>query len=311
MGYMRRRDFIKSIAGAAVVRPLAVAAQQPAMSIVGYLSNTSPDAHAPYVAALRQVLNEAGYIENENLAMEYRWAQGENERLQGLAADLVRRRPAVLVAAGTPPAIMAKAATSTVPIVFTSGSDPIQVGLVPNLTRPGANVTGISAFSATLRPKRLELLHELLPKATNIAVLENPNHVSGSARDFEQAFYSLATGRILPQGRAEGILVAGDPLTISKREQLIALAARYSIPVMYEYREFTEIGGLISYGPNLSDIYRQAGSYAGQILKGASPGDLPVVQQTKFELVINLKTAKALGLTVPPMLLGRATETIE
>ncbi len=327
---MRRRDFIKVIAGSTVAWPPAARAQQPAMPVIGFLRNTSPDDSADLVAAMRRGLNQSGYVEGKNLAIEYRFAENRYERLPALAADLVRRQVAVIIAAGNASSFAAKAATTTIPIVFSTGDDPIQIGLVSSLRRPGGNVTGVSfATTAPLAAKRLDLLHELLPNVTTIAYLMNPNNPTaeiemrevqtaapalglevmvvnaGSENDFEAAFASLSGRRNL------ALFIGGDSLNLSGRDRLVALAARHALPAMYFLREFAVAGGLISYGASISDAYRQAGLYTGEILKGAKPADLPVILPTKFELVINLKSAKALGLEVPLSILIRLDEAIE
>jgi putative tryptophan/tyrosine transport system substrate-binding protein len=326
---MRRRDFIILLAGASGW-PSAVRAQQKAMPVIGFLSATSPGPLAPLVAAFRQGLSETGYVEAQNVAIEYRWAEGDYDRLPALAADLVGRKVEVIVAAGGPSsALAAKSATSTIPIVFTAVNDPVAVGLVASLARPGGNVTGFNGMNVELMPKRLELLSELVPKADVIALLVNPNdantermirdvqeasrvkglqlHIlrADSEGEIETAFASLV------QLHAGGLLVGPDAFFLSRRDQLVALASRQTVPAIYPWRELAAAGGLISYGAGLSAIYRQVGIYVGKILKGAKPANLPVQQPTIFELVINLKTAKALGLTVPPSILARADEVIE
>jgi putative ABC transport system substrate-binding protein len=299
------------------------------MLIVGFLNSASSAPFAPLVAAFRRGLNENGYVEGQNVAVEYRWAEGQLDRLPALASDLVRRQVAVIVATGAgPSALAAKAATTTIPIVFISG-DPLRDGLVVSINRPGGNATGVSLFTNVLAAKRLEILRELLPGVIQIGVLVDSNSPEGdiqsrevqaaartigqqilvlntsSERDFDAAF---ATGA---QQRIGALLVAGSPFFTSQRDPLVGLAARYAIPAIYEWREFPAAGGLISYGTSLPDAYRQVGAYAGRILKGVQPADLPVVQPTRFELVINLKAAKALGLAVPPVLLARADDVIE
>jgi putative ABC transport system substrate-binding protein len=323
---MRRRDFIILLASA-VAWPLAARAQQKAMPVIGWLSGGSPGS-LHYVAAFRQGLSETGYVEGQNLAIEYRWAEGHFDRLPELAADLVTRKVDLIAASG-PAALSAKNATSTIPIVFTGVSDPIGGGLVASLARPGGNLTGFSVINLELQPKRLELLSELVPQARVIALLVNPNN-SNAVRfigDVQEA--ARAKGVQLPilkanteseidaafatlvELRAGGLIIVGDPFFTGQREQLLALASRHATPTIYAWREDVAAGGLISYGSSFAPIYRQVGIYAGRILNGAKPADLPVQQPTTFELVINLKTAKALGLTFPPSILARADEVIE
>src|SRR6516162_9326009 len=327
---MRRRKFILALGGAAAVWPLAARAQQPTIPIVGYLHSDSPQTVAGLLAAFREGLSETGYIEGQNVAIEYRWAENDLSRIPELVADLVRRRVAVIATPGSSAtALAAKAATTTIPIVFSIGLDPVQLGLVDSLSRPGGNITGVNSMSNELVAKRLGLLHELLPTATRLGVLVNPQNPTTESlkKDVEAAataigpqieFFTASTGAeidtafaSLVQKRADALVVHPDNLFINRRVQLITLAARHAVPVIYALRPDAEAGGLMSYGTKLADAHRQAGVYTGRILKGAKPTDLPVVQPTKFEFVINLQTAKTIGLTVPPTLLARADQVIE
>jgi putative ABC transport system substrate-binding protein len=325
---MRRRVLLAAPAVAALsLEP--VRAQQKSMPVIGFLGSGSPGPSAPFVAAFRQGLGESGHVEGQNVAIEYRYAEGREDRLSALAADLVERKVDVIVAAGGPAPRAAKAASQTIPIVFTVGGDPVATGLVASLSRPGGNVTGVTWLAVELMSKRLELMSELVPQARAIALLVNPNSPqtervvrdvqegprpggvqlpllkAGSESEIDAAFASLV------QGPAGALVVQPEPFLNSRREQIVALAARHAVPAIYAYREYATAGGLISYGPSLTAVYRQAGIYTGRILKGAKPAELPVIQPTKFELVINLKTAKALGLTIPPSVLARADEVIE
>jgi putative ABC transport system substrate-binding protein len=325
---MQRREFVTFLGGAAVAWPLGARAQQPKMPVVGFLNGGSPDGYAPYVAGFIHGLDQAGYVEGKNVTVDYRWARGQYGRLEVMAADLVRRKVAV-IATNTPTAPVAKAATTEIPIVLVSTGDPVTAGLVTSFNRPGGNVTGVGLLGPELETKRLELLDQLIPGITPIGVLVNPTNPAAelqlrklqeaagvikrqidiarasTALDIETAF------EIAAQKAAGALLVVQDPFYNSRREQLVALAAHHKQPVIYPLREFTEIGGLVSYGHNLVDGYRQMGVYAGRILKGEKPADLPVVQPTNFEFVINLKTARTLGLTIPPGVLAIADEVIE
>jgi putative ABC transport system substrate-binding protein len=326
---MKRRQFIALLGGAAAW-PLAASGQQSAVPLIGFLSSRASDDTPNLTAAFHQGLKETSYAEGQNVAIEYRWANNQHERLPELAADLVRRGAGLIAAfGGNVSALAAKAATATVPIIFAVGGDPVELGLVASLNRPGGNLTGVSLLLGLLGAKRLELMRELVPTPTIIAVFINPTNPSARiyAQDAEQAAHALgqqiqilsassdrdieAAFAALAPLRAGAVLVTTDAFFIGRREQLVALAARYAVPAIYEYREFSAAGGLVSYGPSIADAYRQAGIYAGRILKGTKPADLPVLQPTKFELVINLKTAKALGLSVPDTLLARADEVIE
>jgi putative tryptophan/tyrosine transport system substrate-binding protein len=324
---IRRREFLL-LGGAAVAWPLAARAQQAAMPVVGFLNGAAPEGYAPMVIAFRQGLKEAGYAEGQSVAIEYRWAEGHYDRLPALAADLVHRQVAVIVTGGTPPAFAAKAATSTIPIVINVGIDPVQAGLIASLNRPGGNVTGIAILTAELAAKRVELLHELL-QTTVFASLVNPTSpltepeirgVRDAARSLGLELHVLnattvgeidtAFEKLIELG-AGALVVSVDPFLTSQRQQIVALAERRSVPAIYGLREYAIAGGLMSYGNDLADAYRQSGIYAAKLLKGAKPADLPVQQVVKVELIVNLKTAKALGLTFPITLLGRADETIE
>jgi putative ABC transport system substrate-binding protein len=325
---VRRREFIALIGGAAVAWPVAARAQQ--VPVVGFLATTSPAPFAHLVAGFRRGLQEAGFIEGRNVAIEYRWAEGRYEQVPALAADLVQRQVAVIVTTGgETSAVAAKAATKTIPIVFNTGTDPVRLGLVTSLARPGGNATGVNIFTTELAEKRLGLLHDLIPAASTIAVLLNPNFAPAVVNLQESEVAARAAGRTVVafhasrddeietafariiQMRPGALLVGSDPFFNSRREQIVALAARHAIPAIYEWREFAQAGGLMSYGTSLIEAYRQQGVYAGRILKGEKPADLPVVQLSKFELIINLITAKTLGLTFPPGLLAIADEVIE
>jgi putative ABC transport system substrate-binding protein len=327
---LKRRAFITLLGGGAAAWPLGARAQQPAMPVVGFLGAPSAAPYARYVAAVHQGLKEVGYSEHQNVAMEYRWADGQYDRLPALAADLVNRRVAVLVPIGGAPATLAaKAATSTIPIVFNLGADPIQLGLVANLNRPGGNITGIAMMSVEIETKRLELLHELAPASTSIAILLNPANAQAQSQEREAQAAARLLGRqllvleagtereiknafaALARERAGALLVGADTFFTSQATLFAVLTARYSIPTIYTSKSYVDAGGLMSYGSSLLDAYRQTGVYAGRVLKGEKPADLPIVQPTKFELVINLKTARALDIAIPPTLLARADEVIE
>ena len=326
---MRRREFIALLCGAVATRSITARAQQPAMPVVGFLRDATADGSEHFVAALRKGLREAGFVENQNVVVEYAWTEGHTDRLPAMAADLVRRRVSVIVTSATDATIAAKAATTTIPIVFVVAADPVEFKLVDSLSRPGGNATGISYLSYELGGKRLGLLRELMPEVAHVAVLAQPNYrpseifIRGmeaaahtlrlqidvlyvsTERDFDTAFATLTERRL------GALLVATDPFFTGRRFQIVALAARHRVPAIYGAREFVDAGGLMSYGTSVPDVYRQAGVYAGRILKGEKPADLPVVQPTKFDLIINGKTAKMLGLTLPPGLLAMADEMIE
>ncbi len=326
---MKRREFIALVGGAAVGWPLATHAQQPAIPLIGFLDSSSADVFGPFVAAFRKGLSEVGFFEGRNVRIEYRWAEGHYDRLPGLAAELVRIPVAVLAATGVTAALAAKASTRTIPVVFHTGGDPIEFGLVASLNKPGGNVTGVVSLGKILVPKQLELLRELVPKADLIAFLVNPNNGvaksdTSNVREAAQAkgmqlqiVEARNKGEIdtafasLIQRHASALIVQVDPFLDARRDQVAALAARHAVPAVGAYPEFAAAGGLTSYGTSRADAYRIEGNYVGRILKGERPAELPVQQLVKFQLVINLKIAKALGLTVPPTLLARADEVIE
>jgi putative tryptophan/tyrosine transport system substrate-binding protein len=329
MSDMRRREFMALLGGAAAW-PLAARAQQPTMPVIGFLNPASPDGFVDRLRGFRQGLKDTGYVEGENVTIEYRWAENHIERLPLLAADLVRRQVNVIAAfAGDIPAVVAKAATTTIPIVFLNGADPVKSGLVASLNRPGGNVTGISLLAGTVNAKRLDLIHELVPRVALVAVLNNPivTEAETRLRDLQGAAHTLgvrllfqtvgsereldAAFATIADQKAGALFVDGNPFFVSRRDQLIRLAARQTLPTMYFEREFAAAGGLMSYGTNFADAYRQAGIYIGRILKGAKPADLPILQPTKFDFVINLQTAKTLGIEVPDKLLALADEVIE
>jgi putative tryptophan/tyrosine transport system substrate-binding protein len=327
---MTRRDLIALLGGTAAVWPVGARAQQAAMPVIGFLNSSSPDTDGKRVHAFRQGLSETGYVEGQNVKIEYRWADGQNDRLPSMAVDLVHRGVNVIVTGGTPATLAAKAASTAIPIVFILATDPVEAGLVASLNRPGGNLTGVTGLNVELAPKKLELLHELLPTATIIALLVNPTntiaaenqsrtvqvaartlglqlHVlhASSERDFDSVFANLL------QLRANAFVIGSDLFFTSRSEQLAELTVRHAVPSIYQFREFTAAGGLMSYGGSVTDWGYQGGVYTGRVLRGAKPGDLPVQQATKVELFINLKTARALGLTFPITLLGRADEVIE
>jgi putative tryptophan/tyrosine transport system substrate-binding protein len=330
-GQLKRREFISLVGGAAAAWPIAARAQQPALPVIGFLDPRSPEVFADRLRAFRQGLKDTGYVEGENVAIDYRWADNRMDRLADLAAELVRRRVAVIVASGGPFVVSAaKAATTTIPIVFLVTEDPVRLGFVASLARPGGNLTGINFFSGELTAKRLELLRELVPATTRVAVLVNPTNSMGTEttlRDVEPAAGAMglriqvvraSTSRELDAAfesigreRPDALFVGADSFFQSRRLQLSLLAMRHPVPATYSTREYAEVGGLMSYGSNGPDAYRQAGAYCGRILKGTNPAELPVVQASKFELVINAQTARMLGLTVPDKLLATADEVIE
>jgi putative ABC transport system substrate-binding protein len=326
---MNRREFITLIGGAAAAWPLAARAQQPRLPVVGFLNSGSPGVFGHFVSAFRQGLGEAGYVEHRNVGIEYRWAEGQVDRLPELARELVRAQVAVICAGGPPSALTAKAATTTIPIVFTSGEDPIKLGLVESYNRPGANVTGVAVLVDVLGAKRLGLLREIVPATTLIAILLNPswptfetqlNDVEEAARAVGQQIHILrantereidAAFDTAKKVRASAMMVGPSTFFTIRRDQIVGLAARDALPTIYGQREFVTAGGLMSYATSLADAYRQAGVYSGKILSGSRPAELPVVQSSKFELMINLKVAKSLGLTIPPGVLAIADEVIE
>jgi putative ABC transport system substrate-binding protein len=325
---MKRRDFIGLIGGAAAALAPAARAQQPALPVIGFINGASAEGYAPMAAAFRQGLKESGFVDGQNVAIDYRWANGQYDRLHDMVADLVRRQVSA-IAANNPANVMAKTATSTIPIVFTTGSDPVRLGLVARLNRPGGNVTGVTVLNEDLAPKRVQLAHELVPTATLIGLLVNPSNPSAQALTTASQAAAATLGlqldvlhasteaevddafAVLVQKRAGALVVDPDVFFTSRAERFVALATRHSMPIIYGIGVFPVAGGLMSYGGNVSEMYRLAGIYVGRILKGEKPADLPVQQSTKVELIINLKTAKALGLTVPLSLLGRADELIE
>ena len=326
---MRRRKFITLLGSAAAAWPLAARAQQPAMPVVAFMSARSPETSMDLLAAFRRGLAENGFVEGQNVAIEVRWARGEYDSVAAMAADLASRRVAVIAVAGSPVASAAKAATTTIPIVFTVAVDPVEAGFVASLNRPGGNLTGMTTLGVEVGPKRLELLRELIPTATIVAALVNPTNSNAEtqSRDLEATARTLglqiqvlhastdrdldAAFAILGQLHPGGLVIGADLFLTSRIEQLAALALRYSVPAIFQYRQFVSSGGLMSYGTSPADSYHQMGVYTGRILKGEKPANLPVQQATKVELIINLRTAKALGLTIPPALLARADEMIE
>jgi putative ABC transport system substrate-binding protein len=327
---MRRRDFITLLGGAAVAWPISARAQQAARPVIGFVNGQSPTAFARYVEAFRQGLSGTGYAEGQNVAIEYAWAEGQDNRMPALVDDMVSRHVTVLVISGSGRGpLAAKTTPATLPVVVAMGADPVELGVVASLNRPGGHVTGTMALTSTMEAKRLDLLHQLLPKAELIAAVVDPSfpglaqQVAGlqsaaAARGLHINIYQASTETeldtvfaALGDAKANAVLLVGNPFFNSRREQLVGLSVRYAIPSMFEVRQFAEVGGLISYGPSIADIYKQLGVYAGRILKGENAGDLPVVQPSKFDLVINLKTAKALGIDIPPTLLALADDVIE
>jgi ABC-type uncharacterized transport system substrate-binding protein len=327
---MRRREFITLIAGSAFASPVIAHAQQKTIPVIGFLSSASPNAYAGRVTAFRKGLNESGYIDGKDVAIEFRWAKGQYDQLPVFAADLVRQKVAVILSSGGDiAALSAKAATSSIPIVTVSGTDPVQAGLVASFNRPGGNITGASFVATELETKRLEILRDLVPTAALIGVLINPTNpaaesrskdLQAAARTLERNIHIVSAGSesdlepafatLIEQG-ARALLVSTDSFFTSQRDRLVALAVRHALPTIYSWREFVEAGGLVSYGPIINEVYREAGIYTARILKGEKPADLPFLRPTKFELVVNLKTADALGLTVPQTILARADEVIE
>jgi putative ABC transport system substrate-binding protein len=327
---MRRREFITLLGGTVAVWPYAARAQQSAMPVIGFINAASAQSYTRQLAAFLKGLSETGYVVGQNVTIEYRWAEGQNDRLPAIVADLVRRQVAVIAATSTPAAIAAKEANTAIPIIFETGSDPIRLGLIPSLNRPGGNVTGVTNLNFEIAPKRLQLLHELVPTAGVMALLTNPanpalaetatKEVQAAARTLGLELHVLNAGTDhdidgafakLIQIRAGGLVIGPDTFFNSRIEQLAALALHHSVPAIYEWREFAVAGGLLSYGSAIADSYRLAGNYVGRVLKGDKPADLPVQQVTRFEMFINLKTAKALGINVPNTLIGRADEVIE
>jgi putative tryptophan/tyrosine transport system substrate-binding protein len=329
MSGMGRREFV-TLLGGAVAWPVAARAQQPAMPVIGFLHQGSPEAYAKFAAGFRKGLAEAGYVDGRNVVIEYRWAHGESHRLRELAADLVSRRVTVIVTPGSAAATLAaKAATTAIPIVFMAGADPVQTGLVSSLNRPGGNMTGIGSMNNGLGAKQLGLLHELLHGAARFAVFVNPSNpqsqsviadvqTAASAVGVQVEILTVTTNRDInpafagvAQKRPDGLLISPDPLFTNRLVQLATLAARHSMPTIYSLREFAEVGGLMTYGSNFTDLFRQTGNYTGRVLNGEKPAEMPILQPTKFEFVLNLQTAAAIGLDVPPTLLARADEVIE